>query len=119
MQPSPSVSELLAAVATVLEELVPVVPPETRHEVRVAINLCGLVSRECSFGFETGMREQALLSSILGHDGDVAQLSAELFDILRTGADDRISRPTWDALVAIARGDLAISKPGYDLWEGP
>jgi hypothetical protein len=36
----------------------------------------------------------------------------------RPGVDERFARQARDALVATARDDLAIAKPGYDSWEG-
>lgn len=87
MQFVPESADLLAAVAAVLDDVLPAVPAHQRHEVRVAANLTRIVEREIRLGDQP--------------DPDLPEDDAE----------------RWAALVAITRRDLAIAKPGYDAWE--
>ncbi len=72
---------------------------------------------------DAAARERERLRALLGgedeDDGDgAAALSARLARRIRADDDPEFQRRAWDALVAIARDDLAIAKPGHDAWEG-
>ncbi len=119
MQPLPSAASLLETIADLVEgELLPALPEHLQHRARVAGNLARILEREQRLGGAAGERERALLIDLLGHDGDLDELSAQLAGRLRAGADEAFERRAWEALVAIARDDLAIAKPGHDGWEG-
>jgi hypothetical protein len=119
MQYRPNAPELLSAIAELLEgEVLPAAPPALQHKVRVAAHLAGMLEREQHLGAENDRRERELLAGLLGHDGEVPELSAELAGRLRTGGNDALEAAAWPALVEIARADLAIAKPGHDGWEG-
>jgi Domain of unknown function (DUF6285) len=122
MQFEPSAEELLAAIAELLEdELLPVVPDELKHRCRVAANLVRILEREERLGPDAAVRERERLRELLGEsagEGDVVELSRGLSHRIGTDDDPAFQRRTWDALVAIARADLAIAKPGHDAWEG-
>ena len=83
----PAAPDLLAAIAKVLDDVLPDVPDHRQHEVRVAANLARVVQREVSHGNPP--------------DPELPTDEHEL----------------WETLVAIVRDDLAIAKPGYDQWE--
>ncbi|MGH9214221.1 MAG: DUF6285 domain-containing protein [Acidimicrobiales bacterium] len=123
MQYEPSAIELLAAIAELLEdELLPALPDALKHKCRVAANLTRILQRQEQSGFEGDTRERGLLASLLGRDedaDDLAELSRRLARRITTDDDPEFQRRAWDTLVAIARDDLAISKPGHDAWEGP
>lgn len=87
MQFIPEAGDLLAAIARVLDDVLPNVPDHQRHEVRVAANLARIVEREVRLG-----------------DPPPPELPAD-------------DEERWAALVAMVRHDLAIAKPGYDAWE--
>lgn len=119
MQYRPTASELLSAIAELLEdEVLAAAPPALQHKVRVASHLASVLEREQRLGATNLERERELLAGLLGHDGDVPELGGELASRLRNGGDEVLEAGAWDALVEIARGDLAIAKPGHDRWEG-
>jgi hypothetical protein len=122
MQFEPSAEELLAAIAELLEdELLPVVADELKHKCRVAANLVRILEREERLGPDAAVRERERLRELLGEsagEGDVVELSRRLSHRIGSDDDPAFQRRTWDALVAIARADLAIAKPGHDAWEG-
>lgn len=114
MKYRPDDAELLDAIAGLLESRVlAAVPPELQHQVRVAANLARILERAQRAEPAAHRRERERLAGLVGHDGEVADLRAELDR--RIGELDE--RQVWEALVAIARDDLAVSKPGYDAWE--
>lgn len=118
MKYRPADAELLDAIATLLEdEVMPAVGPELQHKVRVAANLARILERQQAIEPAALERERQSLSALLGRDGDVRELRAELDRRLRTGEEmDDVA--VWDILTATARDDLAAAKPGYDSWEG-
>ena len=119
MQYRPTAEELLASIAETLEnELMPVLPESHKHRCRVAANLARILEREHRLGPDSSAREHDALAKLLGHEGDVADLSVELAERLRTDDDPQFQQQAWDTLVAVARDDLAIAKPGHDSWEG-
>jgi hypothetical protein len=126
MQYQPSAEELLAAIAELLEdELLPALPDALKHQCRVATNLARILERQEQLGPGAAAREREQLRALLGDDdgarvaGDVVELSRQLARRIRADDDPGFQRRAWGALVEIARGDLAIAKPGHDAWEGP
>ena len=96
MQDRPDAHELAAALAQYLiDDLLPVVPPEQRFNVRVAANCCAILAREIQGGPDRAPQ---------------AALSQEI----RSGVWDE----RWDEAVAVlrdsVRGKLAVAHPGYD-----
>ena len=124
MQYQPSAEDLLAAIAELLEdELLPALPDALKHRCRVAANLARILERQERLGPGAATRERERLRALLGDeddgDGDgAAALSARLARRIRADDDPGFQRRAWEALVAIARDDLAIAKPGHDAWEG-
>jgi Domain of unknown function (DUF6285) len=122
MQYEPSAEDLLAAIAELLEdELLPALPDALKHRCRVAANLARILEREERLGPDAAARERERLRALLGEDeggeGDV-DLEAALARRIRADDAPDFQRRAWDALVATARDDLAIAKPGHDGWEG-
>lgn len=119
MQYRPTAEELLGTIADLLgQEVLDVVPPHLTHRVRVAENLSRILQREVTLGAGSDQREVERLTSLLGHEGSLEELRAELAARLRTSDDTAFDQAAWEALVAITREDLAIAKPGHDAWEG-
>lgn len=121
MKYRPDDAELLDAIAALLEdEVLPAVPAELQHKVRVAANLTRILQRQEGLEGEALGREADGLARLLGRDGPVEELRAELDSRLRRDGDYEpgFERQAWEALVSITRDDLAVAKPGYDSWTG-
>lgn len=121
MQYRPDAAELLDAVATLLErDVLGAVPPHLQHQVRVAGNLCRILEREVRLAPELDEAERARWVRLLGHDGTLPELRAELTARLDDPSpiDPDTDRAIRDALLATLRADLAIAKPGYDATRG-
>lgn len=118
MKYRPDDAELLDAIASLLEdEVLGAVGPELQHKVRVAANLARILQRQQGLEAAALEREREALAGLLGRQGDVRELRAELNDRLRRGGD-MDDAAVWESLVAVARDDLATAKPRYDAWEG-
>jgi Domain of unknown function (DUF6285) len=113
----PAAPELLAAIGRLLDEhVVAAVPAHLQHQVRVAANLSGIVERELRLGPGNDARERELIVGLLGEEVD--DPPAALADRLRDVGDPDFESRAWAVLVEIARGDLAVAKPGHDSWDG-
>jgi Domain of unknown function (DUF6285) len=121
MQFRPDANELLADIASLLEDkVIDAVTGPLQHQVRVAANLARIVEREVRLGDAAAAAEQARLVPFVGGDGDLAAMRSRLCERLLSDApiDDGELASIYDALQATLRDDLAISKPGYDAWTG-
>ncbi len=123
MQYRPDASELLDAVASLLEgDVIAAVPPHLQHQVRVAANLCRVLQRESHLGDVNDAAERERLVSILetGDHDDLSSLRAALTARLDDPApiDLVLDRSIRATLLAMLRADLAIAKPGYDTSTG-
>lgn len=119
MKYRPTDGELLAVIAEVLEdEVLGAVPPEMAHRVRVAANLARILQRGSDLEPAAAERERTALAALLDRDGELTDLRAELDRRLRAGDPDLPPEAVWTVLVATAREDLAVAKPGYDAWQG-
>lgn len=99
----PPAGDLLGAVIAFLEERVlPDLAGDRRFHCRVAINALGIVRRELELGPALDAAERARLVDLLGADGELRELNAELARRIREGrAGDR------DALVDHLRRTVA------------
>lgn len=126
MKYRPSDAELLDVIAALLEdEVLPVAPPAVQHKVRVAANLTRILQRQQDLEPAALRREGERIAALLGRDdtGDVRRLRTELdrrirAEAWRTADAGDFERQVWDLLVATARDDVAVAKPGHDSWEG-
>jgi hypothetical protein len=121
MQDRPTASELLLAIAELLEkELLPATEGGLQHQVRVAGNLCRILEREARLGATADAREVELLANALGEAAggrDPLALSRALVARLDAGHDPVLEGRAFRALVEIVRGKLAVAKPGHDAWD--
>jgi hypothetical protein len=121
MQFRPDATELLADIASLLEDkVIDAVSGPLQHQVRVAANLARIVEREVRLGQASGAAERGRLAAFVTDDGDLVAMRKRLCERLMGSepiADDE-RRAIYDALVATVRADVAISKPGYDAWDG-
>ncbi|MFN8022609.1 MAG: DUF6285 domain-containing protein [Acidimicrobiales bacterium] len=121
MQYRPDAAELLDAIASLLEDdVIAAVPPHLQHQVRVSANLCRILQREALLAPTNDTAERERLAAVLGHDGPLLELRAELVARLDDAAplDPDADRAIREALIATLRADLAIAKPGYDAATG-
>ena len=115
MQYRPTSAELLTALAELLDDvLLPALPPGLQHQARVGANIARILEREVRLGPSALDRERELVRALMGADSDAGALAQRL----RANEDEEFERGAWEALVAIARVDVAIAKPGHDSWEG-
>ncbi len=122
MQDRPTAVELLVDIAELLEhDVMPALEGPVQHQVRVAGNLCRILSRELALGPPAAQRESELLSGLLGREprpaAPVEQLNRMLVDRLRAGADEELEAAAWSVLVDVAKDKVAIAKPGYDSFD--
>jgi hypothetical protein len=114
MQDRPTAVELLEAIREFLQQdVMPAVEGRVQFHNRVAINALGMLERELRLGPDLDAAERARLGALLGHDAEVATLTAELAADIRDGAlDDRR-----DDVVAVVResvrSKLLVSNPDY------
>jgi len=82
----PDAKHLLKVVIKYLEqELMPTLEGYHRFQTRVSANVLSTVRRELELGQKQAAEERARLRAILGHDGEVEDLSRELADRIRAG----------------------------------
>jgi hypothetical protein len=88
----------------------------------VGANLGRILERQERLGPDAAARERKRLRALLGEASgaadDIVELSRRLTQRIRADDDPEFQWQAWEALVAIARDDLAIAKPGHDAWEG-
>jgi len=124
MQYRPTAAELLRDISSLLsDEVLDQVSVEVQHKVRVAANIAQILEREVALAGPNAQRELTVTRDLLGvpaaDTAPLTELRGRLAEALRKGdlpgrSDDEV----WNALVQIARDDLAISKPGHDSWTG-
>ena len=102
-----------AAVKYLEEELMPTLTGYHRFKTRVTINALSVVRREAELRAAQARAEAERLAAILGHDGELEALSAELAQRIREGAIS-VDDPAMRAHVRQALADaLAINNPKW------
>jgi hypothetical protein len=121
MQDRPTAAELLATVATYLEEeLMPALDGPLAYRTRVALNLVGMLEREEALGDASLMREREALAALLDVappangplEAQVAELNRQLVAAIDGGRVEHAR--AWPVLMDVAHAKLAIIRPGYD-----
>lgn len=108
----PKPEEILAAVAKFLRETVaPATQGHISFNVRVAANALEMSRRQLLDA--TAPAEKARLVSLLGHDGDLAELNAELSRRISEGEITAETPGLIDHLWAVTLAKLAIDQPTY------
>jgi len=104
---------LTAAVKYLEDELMPTLDGYHRFKTRVTVNVLNTIRRELELGGAQAEAERARLAAILGHDGEVEALSAELSERIRSGAIDS-NDPALRAHLRQSVADaLAINNPKW------
>jgi hypothetical protein len=113
MTTHPTAGELVAAVSAFLERLTPTLPPREAFMARVAQNALGIVGRELVQGPDAESAAAARLAELLGREGSLETLTAELCRGLREGELDQGAPGLLAALKANTLAQLAIDQPDY------
>lgn len=108
----PHLDELLEAVAEFLErEVLPALAdPRLRFQTLVALNALGMARREVALGEALKGEEAAALATLLGEEGEVADLLATLAQQIRQG---QAPPGTFAFLKAHVARKLKVANPKY------
>ncbi len=114
MQDQPAPGEILAAVARFLkEEVAPATVGHVSFQARVAANALEMMRRQLDLAPAAEAAELARLRELLGMEGDLAALNAELTRRIEAGDLDLASPGLADHLWAVTLAKLAIDQPTY------
>ncbi len=109
------ISELIGVVSHYLkEELRPELDGRHAFLALVASNLLDSLARETVSGDEAALREHARLRQLLGVDGDIDELNAELCRRINRGELNENSQDLMAHLTATTLDRLAIEQPAYE-----
>jgi hypothetical protein len=113
MQDKPPPDEILAACARLMrEDLLPQLAGRSAFMVRVAANAVDLVQRQIALAAASDEAERARLTALLGREGDLPQLNAELCAAIESGIKTEtpgLAEHLW----ATTRAKLAVDQPNY------
>ncbi|HYU39382.1 MAG TPA: DUF6285 domain-containing protein [Acidimicrobiia bacterium] len=114
MQDRPTAVELLEAIREFLQQdVMPAVEGRVRFHTRVAVNALGMLERELQLGPELDEAERERLATLLGRDGDLPSLTAELARRIRDGSLDDRRDDVFAAVRESVRAKLLVANPDY------
>jgi hypothetical protein len=114
MQDQPTPSEVLTAVARFLKETVaPATTGHTSFNARVAANALEMMKRNLDLAPTAEAAEHERLKTMLGVDGDLATLNAELARRIAAGEMDLSTPGLKDHLWTVTLDKLAVDQPTY------
>ena len=114
MQDHPHPSEIIAAVARFLKaEVIPELTGRTAFNTRVAANALEMMTRQLETQPAAEGVELESLKAILGVDGDLATLNAELARRLAAGELDLAAPGVADHLWTTTLAKLYVDQPTY------
>ena len=114
MQDQPSPTEVLAAVARFLKETVASeTTGHTSFTARVAANALEMMARQIDLAPAAETEELARLKRILGLNGDLAALNAELARRIAEGGLDPTTTDVANHLWTTTLAKLAVDQPTY------
>lgn len=110
----PDASTLLGAAIKYLEdELTPTLDGYHRFKTRVTINVLSTIRRELELRERQSADEHSRLVELLGHNGNLSELSIELAEKIRTGAISVEDRQTRDHVRRSLQQALSINNPNW------
>jgi hypothetical protein len=110
----PTAAELLEAVREFLErDVMAAVDGRVAFHTRVAVNALGILERELASGPGVDAEEHERLRALLGHDGTIAELTAELASRIRDGSLDVSRERVIEHVRGTVRAKLAVANPRY------
>jgi hypothetical protein len=114
MQDRPEPQALLAAVRDfLLNDALPQLEGRAKLHARVAANVVALVQRQLQLAPASDAAELARLRALLGRDGSLAELNAELAGRIRDGEISPDDTALLQHLWATSLEKLAVDNPGY------
>jgi hypothetical protein len=113
-QDRPHAPELLRAIREFLAgDVLPRLEGRTQFHLKVAINSLAILEREAEHGRAADAAERTRLKALLGRDGTLAELNAELARQLRAGLRDETDAALMAHLRATIADKIAISNPKW------
>ncbi len=113
-QDRPHAPELLRAIREFLgNDVLPKLEGRTQFHVKVAMNSLAILEREATHGPEADAAELARLKKLLGREGSLPELNAELASQLREGRRDETDSELMAHLRATIADKIAISNPKW------
>jgi hypothetical protein len=110
----PDAPTLLGAAIKYLEdELMPALEGYHRFKTRVTINVLNTLRCELELRGQQSADEHSRLVELLGHEGALAELSAELAEKIRTGAFSIEDEQTRDHIRRSLQEALSINNPNW------
>jgi hypothetical protein len=114
MQDNPTPSEVIGAVAAFLKTVVTAeTTGATSFQARVAANALEMMRRQLDLSPAADAAEQARLTALLGHDGELLALNRELSERIAAGQMDLTTPGLSDHLWATTLAKLAVDQPTY------
>ena len=109
----PKTEELAESVRLWIDEIRPTLDPRNAFLARVAANAMATIYRELTQGPAAETAAVGGMASVLGHDGEFADLNSELCARIRAGELTRESPGLLAVLTVMARDQIAIDQPSY------
>jgi hypothetical protein len=114
----PTPDELLEAVTEFLENRVmPKLDKHTAFHTRVAVNVLGILRREMEHGPRLDAEELSRLKGLLGREGTLEELNAELCDQIRSGNLGQRNQDLMEHLFRTTMGKVSIDQPHYSAYK--
>ena len=109
----PTTEELAESVRLWIDEIRPSLDPRNAFLARVAANAMATIYRELTQGPAAEATAVEGMASVLGHDGDFAELNTELCARIRSGELTVETPGVLATLQVMARDQIAIDQPSY------
>ena len=114
MQDQPTPAEILTAVAAFLKTVTgPQIAPHTAFQLRVAANALEMMRRQLDLAPAEEAAELARLKALLGADGTLLELNAELARRIAARTLDLTTPGLKDHLWSTTLAKLAVDQPNY------
>jgi len=114
----PTRDELLEAVAEFLEKrVIPRVDAHTAFHTRVAVNVLAIVRRELEHGPRLDAEERTRLKRLLGREGTLEELNAELCRQIRSGEIHPRDQELTEHLFLTTLGKVSVDQPNYSAYQ--
>ena len=110
-QDRPSADNLIETVRAFLETLLPRLEGDDRFKTLVSVHLLGIVGRELRDGPGFDRAELERLQELLGREGELAELNAELARKIRDGSLDERAEAVFAHVLQSVEDKLRIVRP--------